>query len=154
MKDNRQIEQSMVEAVKRSYPQLYNEENSSRNVQGQTNKCDLAIQFNGITYYLETKHSHESNTANYAKQMLSECLINRKHHGSNQSYGILVDMDAPPNLCLLNYIKKHMAKEDWNAFGKQFNCTIIFLYKEKTMELYYMAWEGLFDNMSPIPIKK
>lgn len=153
---NKCNEQSMINSICKNYPQLCLKTESGKNVQGQTNKCDLAIQFCGMTYYLETKHSHETNTANYAKQMLTECLINRKYHGAKQSYGILVNINKSDStqFCLLSYVKKHIREEDWNAFGKHFNCTMIFLFDESKEELYYIKWDALFDNSKPTLISK
>ena len=144
---NRANEQNMVDNVRETYASLVVSSESSNKVSGPTSKCDIAIMFKGVTYYLEAKHYDKSNEANYPKQLMTECLINRKLHGETNSFGILVDCDQNKNSKILSYIKEHIGKEDWILFGKTFNCRAIFLYNG---ELYFQQWDNLYEKPSTL----
>ena len=150
---NRSSEQNMVDSIRSAYASLVILSESSDKVSGPTSKCDIAIRYNNITYYLEAKHYDENNVANYPKQLISECLINRKLHGETNSFGILVDCDQNKNSKILSYIKEHIGKDDWILFGETFNCKAIFRYNGK---LYFQQWDNLYEepiSLKPIVLK-
>lgn len=146
---NNSSEQNMVDSIRRTYASLVISAESSSQVSGPTSKCDIAIRMNNITYYLEAKHYDKNNVANYPKQLMAECLINRKLHGKTNSFGILVDCDENKNSKILSYIKEHIGKEDWILFGKTFNCKAIFLYNGN---LYFQQWDNLYEKPNSLEL--
>lgn len=151
-------EQNMVNSIVKYYPKLYKKDDSSKNVAGNSKKCDITLEYENVTYHLEVKHSNKNNNPNYCKQMLAECLYNRKKHeksSEKRSYGILVDVEGQEkNSVILEMARKNYLEKDWKKFGACFNCKAIFLYNESESKLYFMRWNELFNkNKEPIPIK-
>lgn len=145
--NNDDKENDMVEKVKREYGNIICKENTSKSVQGNSGKCDLCLKFGSVCYYLEVKKYDSCNRANYPKQMVAECLWNRKYHDAKGKYGILVDFDKKSNKSeLLEIVKEHVRKEDWIKFGEDFECERIFLFDGIDNDLYYILWNGLFEE--------
>ena len=149
-KKNKNAEQDMVNDIREKFPLLFVKEESSESVQGKTDKCDITLRLDNNIYHLEAKHTNECNKANYSKQILTECIMNRKYHEGKNQYGIVVDWNPESENNLLSFLKNHIKDDDWITFGKQFNCTIIFLYDEKLKTLHYIKWNDLYsDSISP-----
>lgn len=142
---NQSKEQKMVDSICSAYRSLYVPTESSHKVKGPTTKCDIALKWNGTIYYLEAKHYDSNNEANYPKQLMAECLINRKYHKKANTFGILVDCDQSQSSKILKYITEHIDKDDWEVFGDVFNCKAIFLYDETSKALYFQDWNDLFN---------
>ena len=151
-------EQDMVNSILDNYPYLCRKDDSSKNVAGNSKKCDITLEYKNVTYHLEVKHSNKNNNPNYCKQMLAECLYNRKKHeklSEKHSYGILVNVEGQEkNSKILEMARKNYLEKDWKMFGSCFKCEAIFLYNECEKELYFMHWNELFNkSKKPILIK-
>ncbi len=149
MKKRTNEEQKMVLSVASIYSNMYIKAQSSLSVAGPTNFCDLTLKYNDIFYHLEAKHSNKHNNPNYCKQMLAECLYNRKKHtpkNPSSEYGLLLDCDSNVTSELLDYIRGNYHKDDWFTFGETFRCTAVFLYDTVNKKLYFMKWKDVFKT--------
>lgn len=110
---------------------------------------DLVFEHNNEFFILECKVNNAFNEANYAKQILAEIMKNRKDINNCSSisfgtkpinYGFLVDYDNQNKTELINKLQNYYTKEDWDAFGKMYQCKYIFLYDSINSVLYYCDW--------------
>lgn len=148
-------EQELVDKVKQNYSSMVVDEQSSISVAGPTKYCDITLWYQKKYYHLEAKHANRNNNPNYCKQMIAECLYNRKKHGTNPGehlYGLLVECDDAFENDILKQAKDNYLREDWEYFGEVFACKAIFLFNIEKSKLYFMGWNDLFSNVSPVEI--
>ena len=119
---------------------------------------DLVFEYNNDIYVLECKVFNQNNQANYPKQILAEIIKNRKDFSNcsacqptqnNVYYGFMVDYDGCIVTDLIKRLNSYYSKNDWDAFGKMYDCKYIFLYDRVNLDLYYCDWSyGQFTNSS------
>lgn len=123
---------------------IVNEGENASNVQGGNGeKCDLSLLFKSRKYFLEVKHSDLlNNCSNYPKQMITEMLMNKKNCPTLLGhYSLFVDYDSSKRICeLLSFCRKHIRKREWIWIGFICRPNVIFLFDEKTNELFTIKW--------------
>lgn len=116
-------------------------------------------QINNDNYFfiLEAKKFNTDNRSNYPKQLLAEILINRdcffkgkikKNSDYPETYGILLSFDNEKTDGIYDFLKDHIAVNDWNNFGNLYNCKYVFLYDETGGVLYYQEWKDFLSFLN------
>lgn len=152
----RTYEQDMVDKLTNNYTKInfvYKNvmENPDVGFSGQINN-------DNYFFILEAKKFNKDNSSNYPKQLLTEILINRdffkkgkiiNNSGYPETYGILLSFDNKKTDKIYDFLKNHIAINDWNSFGNLYNCKYVFLYDETGNVLYFQEWKDFLSFLNP-----